>query len=182
MAEHGYGELTVAQVIAEAGVSRKTFYEYFANKQEAVLAAHEDVCERFLGLMTRACSREDEWPLKIRAAIVTAVDFAIAEPAPAQLLTVDTLSSNLEIARRVLDVGDHLAALLRSGREKAAPGVELPDLTEKALVGMISAIVASRLINGEAEMLAALEPQLVELTLIPYVGTEEATRVAGRTV
>jgi AcrR family transcriptional regulator len=182
MAEYGYGELTVAQVIAAAGVSRKTFYEYFANKQAALLAAHEDITERFIGLMVRACSSESEWPLKIRAAISAAIDFAMAEPDQAQLLTVDALSSNVDMARRVLAIGDHLAALLKAGREQAAPGVELPELTEKALVGMISAIVGSRLINGEAETLAALEPQLVELTLIPYVGTDEATRVAGRTV
>jgi AcrR family transcriptional regulator len=182
VAEHGYGKLTVARVTAAVGVSRTTFYELFANKHEAVLAAHDIACEHFMGLLMRACGGQRKWPLKVRAAIGATVDFAVAQPAQAQLLTLDALSANIEIAQRVLDLSDHLAALLSAGRRHSPHGAELPELTEKALVGAISAILAGRLMNGETEMLVALESQFVELTLIPYLGPEEASRVAAQTI
>ena len=174
MAEHGYGDLSVAQVILAAGVSRTTFYNHFANKQEAVLAAHDLIFERFIGLIVRACNSEYKWPAKVKAAIGAALEFAAAEPEQAQMLTLDALAANVEVARRVLDSSDHLTALLSAGRRESAQADALPRLMEKALIGAISATIAGRLMNGEAQRLPELEPQLVELTLTPYIGAEAA--------
>jgi TetR/AcrR family transcriptional regulator len=178
MAEHGYARLTVEHVISTAGVSRTTFYEQFENKQQAVLAAHDVVFERYLAALLRACNGEQEWPLKIKASIATTVAFAMEEPEQAQLLALDSLAGDAEVASRVLASTDHLAGLLSAGRQYNPRGAELPALTEKALVGAVSAIVAGRLMNGEPESLPELEPQIVELILIPYLGAEEASRVA----
>jgi AcrR family transcriptional regulator len=179
LAEHRYGSLTVEHVIEEAGISRRTFYDNFANKEEAVLVAHDVIFERFLGTLVRACNSEQEWPLKVRAALAAALEFAAAEPGQAQLLTLDALASNVEIAQRVLDANEHLASLLGAGRRISERAANLPQLTEKALIGAITAIVASRLMNDEAEVLPDLLPELVELTLIPYLGVEEAKRLSG---
>lgn len=181
LAEHGYGGLSVEHVIVAAGVSRTTFYNHFANKEEAVLAAHDLIFERFLGLITRACNAGHRWPEKVKAAIGAALEFAAAEPEQAQLLTLDALAANVEIARRVLDSSDHLTALLSAGRRhsaRAQRAQDLPDLTEKALIGAISATVSGLLMSGESGRLPELGPQLVELTLMPYIGAEEAARVA----
>jgi AcrR family transcriptional regulator len=178
MAKHGYARLTVEQVIIAAGVSRTTFYEHFDNKQEAVLVAHDVVFERYLGMLLRACNSEQEWPLKIKAAIATTLAFAVDEPEQAQLLALDALAGDANVTSRVLASNDHLASLLSAGRQFNPRGADLPGLTEKALVGAVSAIVAGRLMNGESESLSELEPQIVELILLPYLGPEEASRVA----
>jgi AcrR family transcriptional regulator len=49
--EHGYAAMTVAHVTTAAGISRTTFYEQFANKQEAFLTAYDEFGKRFLGDM-----------------------------------------------------------------------------------------------------------------------------------
>jgi AcrR family transcriptional regulator len=179
LSEHRYGSLTVEHVIEAAGVSRRTFYDAFANKEEAVLVAHDVIFERFLGSLVRACNSQTEWPLKVKAALAAALEFAAAEPGQAQLLTLDALASNVEIAQRVLDANEHLASLLSSGRRLGERAAALPQLTEKALIGAITAIVASRLMNREPETLPSLLPEVLELTLIPYLGAEEARRFAG---
>jgi AcrR family transcriptional regulator len=46
--ERGYAAATVAHITAAAGVSRTTFYEQFRNKQDAFLAAYDELGERFL--------------------------------------------------------------------------------------------------------------------------------------
>jgi hypothetical protein len=116
----------------------------------------------------------------VKASLGATVDFAVAEPLQAQMLTLDAIAGDLEISRQMLDLGDRFAALLRTGRELCSYGAELPKLTEKALVGAISAVFATRLRNGEVETLVEMKPELVELTLIPYLGREEAARVAGQ--
>jgi AcrR family transcriptional regulator len=179
VAERGYQQLTVAHVATAAGVSRSTFYENFEDKQAAVLAAYSTIFRRYLGLVTRSCDSEEEWPLKVKAAIGTTIDYAVVEPAAVRLLTIDAIASGVDVAHAVLESADQLAELLRAGRKYGPLGSGLPELTEKALVGAISAILSSRLVKEEPRHLHALEPQLVELTLMPYVGVEEASRVAA---
>lgn len=178
IAEHSYRNLTVGQVIAAAGVSRATFYKNFENGEEAVLAAHEAIFERFLGLVFRACNAAPEWPFKVRSVIEATLDYAAAEPAQVGLLTLDPLSADVEMAQQVLASTEHLAALLSRGRSLGEEAAALPELTEKSVIGALTAIVSSRIASGEAERLPELAPQLVELALTPYVGAAEAKRVA----
>lgn len=178
IAEHSYRGLTVAHVIAAAGVSRATFYRNFENAEEAVLAAHEAIFERFLGLVFRACNAAPEWPTKVRSVIEAALEYAAAEPAQVGLLTLDPLSADVEMTQQVLASTEHLAALLSRGRVLSEEAAGLPELTEKSVIGALTAIVSSRIAGGEAERLPELAPQLVELALTPYVGAAEAKRVA----
>lgn len=179
IAEHGYGNLTVKHVIEAAGVSRTTFYENFGNKDEAVVVAHEVIFERFLGLVFRACNAASEWPFKVKSVIDAALDYAAVEPAQVGLLTLDALSANVEMAQQVLTSTEHLAALLSRGRDLSEEAAALPELTEKSVIGALTAIVSSRIANGEADRLPELAPQLVEVALTPYLGAAEAKRVAG---
>jgi AcrR family transcriptional regulator len=180
IAEHSYRNLTVAHVIAAAGVSRATFYKNFENGEEAVVAAHEAIFERFLGLVFRACNAASEWPLKVKAVIEASLEYAAAEPAQVGLLTLDPLSADVEMTQQVLASNEHLAALLSRGRALGGEAAALPELTEKSVVGALTAIVSSRLAAGEAERLPELAPQMVELALTPYVGAAEAKRVASK--
>ena len=178
LAEQGYAELTVKHVIEAAGLSRATFYANFDNKRDCVLAAHRDVFERLLALLLRACATERDWPRKAKAAIAALFAFAGEAPDEVRLLMLDALATDLTIARQVADSNAHFAALLREGRRHTPLGDALPDLTEEALIGAVSSILAGRLLEGGVESLDGLEPELVQLVLTPYVGAQEATQVA----
>lgn len=180
IAAHSYRNLTVGHVIEAAGVSRATFYKNFENGEEAVLAAHEAIFERFLGLVFRACNAASEWPFKVRAVVEAALEYAAAEPAQVGLLTLDPLSADVEMTQRVLASNEHLAALLSRGRSLSEEAAALPELTEKSVIGALTAIVSSRIAAGEPKRLPELAPQLVELALTPYVGAAEAKRVASK--
>ncbi|MEA2348343.1 MAG: hypothetical protein QOG62_2130 [Thermoleophilaceae bacterium] len=49
--ENGYVSATVAHITRAAGISRTTFYEQFANKQEAFLTAYDEFGKQFLADM-----------------------------------------------------------------------------------------------------------------------------------
>ena len=48
VAERGYAAATIDDVVRRAGVSKKTFYEHFADKQDCFLAAYEAASEELL--------------------------------------------------------------------------------------------------------------------------------------
>lgn len=180
IAEHGFGGLTIEDVTGRAGVSRDAFHAAFPNREAAVEAAHEVVVESFRSQLAMACEAQSGWPLKVKVGIGFALDYAAASPACARFLTLESLSANREIALRTTEARDQLARLLATGRRETPGGANLPSLTEQMLIGGLIGIISLQLGAGEAKRLPELAPQLVHLTLMPYLGAEEAAKVARR--
>jgi len=177
MSCRGYGDLTVAQIISRARVSRTTFYAQFANKREAVAAAHEIISDRFVAILEEACGRQREWPLKVKTGIEAILDFAYANPEQARLLAARLDGADVALGESVRRSQGRLLELLTEGRTYPA-AVALPQITEEALVGAIS-IVISRVLTDEENDYARLRSQLVEFVLAFYLGAGEAARVAA---
>src|SRR5258707_6452683 len=57
----GYRDASVADVIAEAGISPIAFYEYFDGKQDCFLAAYDVVLERVFASVDSRCDRRRSW-------------------------------------------------------------------------------------------------------------------------
>jgi AcrR family transcriptional regulator len=176
--EHGYSSLTVQQILDRAEMSRATFYEYFENKQACVIAAYQAAFDRLSREIFRACGSRQSWPEGVVAALDSALDFVVDSPYQARLLTSYALSTDPHIAPCVFAMQDHLAALLRTGRERSRGPLMQLDLIEQALVGATLSIVAGRLMNDELERIPDLKPELAELILTPYMGPGEAKRLA----
>ncbi|MGC1166218.1 MAG: TetR/AcrR family transcriptional regulator [Solirubrobacterales bacterium] len=181
LARHGYAQMTVAHVLGEAGISRATFYQHFENKRDCVLVAHEAAFDRLAGELLHACAGESEWTAKLAAGIGAAIHFAVRGPEEAQLLVVDAVAADPMLALRVLASNDYFVGLLRNGREQCPRAAALPELTERALIGATTSTIGTRLLSGQVDQLVEIGPQLVQLVLMPYVGIEEARRVAEAT-
>lgn len=167
MAERGYAALTVGSIIAEARVSRTTFYAQFANKKEAVLGAHKEIFRRFLTRIEVACAGEEDWPMKLQRGLEEAVEFAVDEPARALLLASQAEVADRAVGKSMLATRRRLVDLLRRGREY--PGVaQLPEITEEALVGAISTVLARAVGDGDLDDPEELSSQLVAFALVFY--------------
>lgn len=178
VATRGYAATSVARVIELAGVSRASFYEQFENRRECLLAAHDTISRRFFAWVSEACAAERSWEDKVVAAIGAGIEFAVAYPEDTRLLTLDALAVDAEAARHGLVTVDRLAQMLRSGRDRRRSPRELPEVTERALVGAVASTVSWRLLDGESP--ADLEPQLIQLVLTPYLGPAAAARRAAK--
>jgi AcrR family transcriptional regulator len=178
--EVGYGAVSVEGIIRRAGSSRASFDAQFADKQTAVEAAYQCRFERYFGRLRRACEAQSDWPLKVKVGIGVTLDMAAASPVDAEFLVVGTINVSGDFLKGVLDSRDRLARLLVSGRTNTPHGAELPGITESVLVAGIAGIIEAQLRAGESKHLPAVAPQLVELTLTPYLGREKAAEVARR--
>lgn len=176
----GYAGLTIEGIVRRAGATPEQFYSQFADTRAAVEATYEALFGRYLSRLLQTCNAQSSWPLKVKVAIGATLDMVAASPVEAQFLTVEAMAINDDFRQRVLDSRDRLARLLVAGRAEIQHGAELPGVIESALVGGIAGVISAQLQDGEAKHLPALAPELVEFTLTPYLGREEAAEVAGR--
>lgn len=121
-----------------------------------------------------ACARETEWPAQVAAGIYAGVDYAIAHPEVAETLATDDAPAT-DTLRRYESVVGRLAGFLRV---KAPADKRLPGATDEALVAGIVGLVGDHLRIGRLDRLEELRPELVLLTLLPYLGFSEAKRWA----
>jgi AcrR family transcriptional regulator len=174
----GYAELTVKDVIDVAGVSRRTFYQLFDDKLDCVLAAHEEALERLRQIISTACAGQISWADGVAAAVDSGLRFAIRNPAEARLLLLATHTvSEPKLMGAALDAHERFADLLRAGRKQRGQGSPT-ELTESAVIGSVTAILGARLGAGQVDGLRKLGPELVQIILAPYLGYEEAQRLA----
>jgi hypothetical protein len=127
--------------------------------------------------MFDACAGEEEWPAQIAAGICAGVDHAIAHPEVAETLASEAPRGADTLRRYELVIG-RLAAFLR---EKAPVANRLPGSTDEALVAGMVGLVGDHLRIGRLDRLEELRPELVLLTLLPYLGFAEAQRWANQT-
>ncbi len=180
VAEKGYGGTTIADITRHAAVSRRTFYEHFDGKDECFVAAFDTVTEQLRERVEEAYDAEDEWADGIRAGIGAMLTFLAAEPNLARLAMVEALVAGPVVVERYDAAVQTFLPYLNKGREGRSKAVlaRLSDSTEEALVGGMVSLIARRIVAGQTDELESLLPDLVEFTLAPYVGNDEAARFA----
>lgn len=124
-----------------------------------------------------ACAAEPGWPAQVAAAIRAALDFAAAHPDDARALTSDALAAGRAGFARYDRMLDHFAVPLHPGRDELPHGHDLPAIIDKALVGGVASLIASRL-DTEPALLLALAPEAIQFVLTPYLGADSAREVS----
>ena len=154
----GYAGANVSAVIEHAGVSRPTFYDYFADRDECFIATITDTHERLASGVREALAKEPP-ALAIQASIGAIVAFASAEPARAHFLMSESMSGG----PRALDARDQgileLERIVLRARRGAPAGTKTPDLPARIAIGGTYRMLASRLRRGEPD-LAAIAAEL----------------------
>ena len=100
VAEQGFVTTTVADIIARARLSRRTFYEHFADKEECFLAAYDTVVEQLLAAVGQAYEQADGWPQKVHDGLETFLSYLAAEPAFARMCIVEVVAAGPDARSR----------------------------------------------------------------------------------
>jgi AcrR family transcriptional regulator len=155
----GYLGATVSEVIAQAGVSRPTFYEYFADRDECFVACAEDVRSRLLGEV-RGAVRERAPEEALAGAIEALVAFAVAQPAQARFLMAEVLAGTTT-ALDARDEGTRKIAQIVERSLGGAPAEQpIPDLPVAIVIGAVQRLLGLRLRRGERVLDTACESLL----------------------
>lgn len=171
VAQKGYAGTRVADVTDYAGVSRKTFYELFTDKEECFLAAFDVITKLLMDRMAQALTdlSDSNWRLRVRALLGEFLRFLAAEPAFARMCIVEVLGSGSEgLARRdaaieaFFPVVDHIP--------RSQPGSEqwLAPLTPVFVTGGILEVIYAAIRRGDIATLPELEDDLARLAFRAY--------------
>src|ERR671914_3120496 len=170
----GYAEMSVEDVIVTAGVSRRTFYEHFKNKEDAFLAAYDVVVAQLLVAVQEAYEKEEGFAARVRAGLAAFLEFLTREPAFARMCIVEALAAGPDaVARRNSAMAAFADLLEENARVLGTPIAPQP-ITAETIVGGIYEVVYTRIVRGDIRQLPELLPDLLYPALLPYEGTEAA--------
>lgn len=178
VSEHGYHEATISQIAAAAGVSRRTFYVYFQDKQGCFFAAFDRVADHLRQAAEEAAGSEPDWPRRVAAKLGAALDVFAANPQLARFTLAVPLRAGGEVAAHYRAALERALAELTDGMP-SPPEVRPPSqAVQHSLIGGAVSLIVEQVDAGGGERLAELRPDLVELFLSPFIGRAEAVRVA----
>jgi AcrR family transcriptional regulator len=178
----GYAAMRIEDVIALAGVSRRTFYDHFANKEEAFLAAYELVLEQLLSGVTSAFASGESWTSRVRRGLAAFLNLLASEPVLAQVCVVEALAAGPRALARRTEAMEAFQALLQPPKGDALATATAPPVAVEAIVGGIYEVIYSRVTSNRTEELPSLLPALLHSALLPFVGAEVAEAEYERTM
>jgi len=126
-----------------------------------------------------ACAAEADWPAQVAAGVRAALHFAASEPAAARALTNDALAAGSTGYVRYDRMLGYFGERLLPGRDLRPEGERLPEIVEKSITGGLAVLVGQRLAKGSEAELPGLAEEATKFVLAPYVGVEEAKRLAA---
>jgi AcrR family transcriptional regulator len=175
----GYTHTTVAQITREAGISRTTFYEYFKDKEDCFLAAHNQLAAALVAEVERALVGSEgsqvlaasDGPQALAAALTALVSFAQREPATFHLLTHEAMIAG----PRALDARDELMLRIEQSVEAAQSAAqtqdaaEVPDIPVKLVLGGAVRLIgmSMRRAGGTPESSLAELPRWLDCYRVP---------------
>jgi AcrR family transcriptional regulator len=177
VAEIGFRDVTVADIVRRARVSRAAFYVHFADKEDCFLVATREggqlMADRIAGAAHRLSA--DAAPEEaLRASIAAFLEFLTDEPAFARVFYVDMPGAGPHAVQRLQDAGHRFARFNRAWHQRARrdnpdwPAV--PYHAYYALAGATAELVRAEVLKGDLQAVSGLQDVLVALHLAVLAG------------
>ena len=179
--EVGYANASVAHITSRARVSRRTFYELFATREECMLAVFEDVVASIERELAAAELEALPWREQVRLGLWRILCFFEREPVMARVCVVQSLQGDAKLLAAREALLARLSRILDEGRKEGARAAQATPLAAEGLVGAALSILYTRLLREEHEPLTNLLGELMGLIVLPYLGPTAAKREQSRT-
>jgi AcrR family transcriptional regulator len=174
--ELGYPDTSVADITSRARVSRRTFYELFADREACLATVIEDILGLLGGELAAAGLEGLGWRERVRGGLLVILGFLDREPVLARVLVVQALRGGPRVLQRREAVLARLAGVVDEGRLLSVRAQRCTPLTAEGLVGAAFSIVYARLLRGERRPLTGLVGELMGMIVLPYQGAATAHR------
>ncbi|MGN6203005.1 MAG: TetR/AcrR family transcriptional regulator [Solirubrobacterales bacterium] len=176
VAERGYANTTIDQVVKRASMSPTTFYANFDGKQDALRAAIDSAGAQISAAVLPAFRRNPDWPSAMRAAFGALFNFLASRPALAHLIVVEVYAAGPEALRQRESALHPVTALLEEAQQRFP---QVPSVATEAIFGGIYSLAHGQVRGIGAAGLPALAPLCTYLALAPFIGPEQAAEAAN---
>jgi AcrR family transcriptional regulator len=166
VAEQGYAATSVADVLAGAGVSRRTFYEQFADKEDCFLVAYDafaEACEQRAAAAYRSAAEPRE---ALARAVTALLDALAAEPDFARLAVVEILAAGPHAVARRDATLQRFVDCIDAAREEIPSAVAPPPVVAEAIAGGMYELLYRRIAQGQTERMPELSGELLRFAFM----------------
>lgn len=180
--EKGPESLTVREIIARAGVSRRRFYELFESSRDCFEAAYEEALAKATQQVLTASEGRGGWVQRLRSGLLALLSFIDAEPELARLCVLGATTVSPAMIARRREILASAAVFFEEGRDSVPAERQPPPLTAESLVGGALSVIQARMLEpSSAQMVELLNP-LVSVIVLAYKGPAQARRELSRPV
>jgi AcrR family transcriptional regulator len=176
VAAEGYRRLTARRVSDWAGVSNKTFYDLFSDREDCFLAAFDRAIDELSIVVLPAWEAKREWSARVRAGLGALLEALDREPTLCTLVFAEALVAGPRVLERRVEVLQLLAGAIDQGRAGAKASRELSPLTAEGIVGAVFGVIYARLIQNELGPFTDLMNSLMATIVLPYRGHAASAR------
>jgi len=169
VAEYGYQETTVRRLLGRAGLSRRTYYELFEDKEECFLAAYDEAVDHMLALASHAYQQGETPEEKIERGLRALLQFCADEPDIARMCIVEVLAAGPTARARRAETMDRLASLMEGALNELRGDERLSKLAARGLIGGVHELIYTPIDRGETDGLPDLAEQIVSSQVAPLV-------------
>ena len=174
----GYGALTVEDISARAGVSRRTFYENFRDKEDCFMTSFRQHGEELMAVVAGAASAGSDWQERARFALGALLQYLAQRPDFAHMAVIEVMAAGpAALAERDQAISS-LASLIGDEALAVAPN-PAPRLFLRTVAGAILQLVYSWVLAGRTAELEQLLPTSIYMTLVALYGPTGAATRAG---
>jgi len=181
VADSGYQETRVSDIIARAGVSRKTFYELFDDKEDCFLAAYDQELSALVEVTGEAFAAggSSDWADQVTSGVQALLAWLSANPAAAQVCLIDVMGAGKRATAKRDTALRNFTYFVDAGRSETED--EVPGRVALGMIGAIVELIGAELTYGSAANLGGLAPDLVYLVTLPFLGPQAALEHRDKT-
>jgi AcrR family transcriptional regulator len=177
VAGKGYAATSVENVISLAGVSRKTFYEHFSDKEECFLAAYDAGADATHQAMTRAAEGLKDWQEILEVVFTTWLELLDADLAFTRAYMIEFWAAGDAARERWMARRDRTGGLLKQlhklARKEDPKIAPVSDTVIAAVVGGVNRVVISHVLADDPAPLTSLKPELLRFIKLSLASHEQ---------
>jgi AcrR family transcriptional regulator len=169
-----YTEITVADVVKEAGVTREAFYRLFRCKEEAFLAAQSTGLESSIAVAASGFFTGESWSERVWGGLESLLTFTATQPDLIYLDVIESPAVGAAALRRSLDNLMAYTLFLEDGYRQRPRAERLPRLCSEAIAASVLGMMRRVVYEGRTARMRELLPQAAYVALAPFIGPAAA--------
>ncbi len=165
----GYEDTSVERVLVQAGMSRRTFYELFEDKEDCFVAAYDDAMRLVIRTVTEAYLDCEQPERRIERALEAFLRLCAEQPQLARMCVVEVFAAGPRARERRAEAMDRLARLVEHALSELRGDAKLDRLSAQALIGAVHELIYLPIDHGDTSRLPALTSEILATQIAPLL-------------
>jgi AcrR family transcriptional regulator len=168
VAEKGYADVTIGDIVARAGTAKRTFYDHFADKLQCFLAALDGITDTLVAASARMFAASGTVRERCEYSMRGYLELLASMPNTAKVFYLEAIAAGPEAVTRRHDVhlkfARNIVSLSRAASQDGE-GRELTELHAVAVVGAMHQMIYGQLHEHGPDSLLEIGDDVVQLAV-----------------